>query len=119
MTWCAWRASSATSRYSVGDSRTSWPSSKTEWRLRSTDTHPDHERHLGRRLPSPKHGADSGEQFLGAEWLGQIVVRSHVERENIVGLVAPGADDDHRRDAAAFERGEDMPAVHEGQADVE
>ncbi len=78
-----------------------------------------HERHLRGRLPSPKHGADAGEQFLGAEGLGQVVVRAHVQGADLVRLVASCADDDHRGDAAAFERGENMPTIHKGQGDVE
>src|SRR6202011_1474439 len=80
---------------------------------------PHHEGHLGGRLPSPKDGADAGEQFLGAEGLGQVVVSSHVEGADLVSLVAPCADHDYRGDAAAFERGEHMPAIHKGQPDVE
>src|SRR5438132_11415734 len=76
-------------------------------------------RHLYRRLRSPKHGPDAGEQLIGAERLGEIVVRAHIERPNLVGLVAARADHDHRREAAAFEGGEDMPTIHKWQADVE
>src|SRR5690349_8012609 len=79
----------------------------------------DDERYLLRWLRPPKNGSDSRQQFLRTERLGEVIVRAHVEGANLVGLVASSADDNHGRYAAAFERGEDMPTIHEGQADVE
>jgi len=38
---------------------------------------------------APQHRADAGQQFLGGERLGDVVVRPGVEPRHLVGLVAP------------------------------
>src|SRR4029077_18565182 len=47
------------------------------------------------RLSSPEHYAASSKKFVRTEGLGQIVIGAHVQRADLVPLLAPRADHDH------------------------
>ena len=50
----------------------------------------------GQRAGMAEGRADAGEQLLGAERLGQIIIRPGVERGDLVPLVAARGDDHNR-----------------------
>ena len=73
-----------------------------------------------RRGPGPpEHGPDAGEQLLGAERLGQVVVGPGVEPGDPVDLRGPGREHDHRDLALAADQAEQLEAVEAGHHHVE
>ncbi len=105
----------------MGDSRTSLPSRITV-RAPEIDAHmaeDDDARRAMRRANAAQHGAYPRQQLLGAERFCEVVVGAEVERAHLVGLLAPRADDDHGGPTPVLHLVEDLPAVHEGKADVE
>src|SRR5262249_8266997 len=76
----------------------------------------------GRRLPArpaPGDSPDAGQQFVNAEWLGDVVVGAGVQRVDLVVAVrATGEHHDGYRSPGA-QRADDLYAVHVRQAEVE
>src|ERR1700694_63635 len=72
-----------------------------------------------RLLHASEHRAQPGQELVGAERLGKIVVGSHVECADLVALLAAGADHYDGGDPSSLQRGQDAPAVHERQPYVQ
>jgi hypothetical protein len=64
-------------------------------------------------------GADAGDQFAGAEWLGQIIVRAQFQPDDTIGLAALGADEDDGNIALAPDLAAQVYAVGARQHDVQ
>ena len=69
-------------------------------------------------LPA-QDGADTGEQLADAERLGQIVIGARIEGLDLVGLVDPRREHDHRDRRPAAQIADEIDAVAVGQAEVE
>ena len=62
------------------------------------DRHDRADRLVGQAVA--QRGADAGEQFLGVERLGQVIVGAEIERGDLLrGVLARGDDDQRRADA--------------------
>jgi hypothetical protein len=75
-----------------------------------------------RRRPlarAPRHSADAGQQLAEAERLDDVVVRTQLEADDAVDLLALGRDHDDRHVGAGTELAADGEAVHVGKAEVE
>jgi hypothetical protein len=67
----------------------------------------------------PDGGTHAGQQFLHAERLGDVVVRTRVERLDLVGAVGPPGQHDDRCLRPAAQPGDHLDAVQVRQAQVE
>ena len=68
----------------------------------------------------PEQGLDPAQQLAQAVRLGQVVVRTQLEADDLVDLVVAGGQDEDRHLAArGTDASEDLEAVDAGQADVE
>ena len=65
------------------------------------------------------HRAQPGEQLVHAERLGHVVVGAGVEGLDLVGAVGPAGQHQDRHVGPAAQPGDDLDAVHVGQAEVE
>ena len=65
------------------------------------------------------HGAEAGEQLVHAERLGDVVVGAGVEGLDLVEAVGPAGEHQDGYVGPAAEAGDDLGAVHVGQAEVE
>ena len=72
-----------------------------------------------RRLDPAQRHADTGQQFLGAEWLRDVVVGARVQRANLVGLRATRGQHENRRRASVSQQPAHLDAVHVGQSQVQ
>ena len=60
-----------------------------------------------------------GQQLIGAEGLGQVVVGSQVQSGDLVLLVGPGGDHHHRQRGPAAKLAQNVQTVHIRQAQVQ
>ena len=65
------------------------------------------------------HRAQPGEQLVHAERLGDVVVGAGVEGVDLVEAVGPTGQHEDRDVGPAAQPGDDLGAVHVGQAEVE
>src|SRR6185437_3830849 len=78
-----------------------------------------HERVLALVARPAHHRAQAGQQLLGPERLGDVVVGAHVEGAHLLALVAHGGEHDDRQVAPAAHLGADLHAAAVGQHQVE
>jgi hypothetical protein len=78
----------------------------------------DPARAVGRTDPA-QHCTNPRKQFVCSEWLGEVVVGPEVEGANLVGLLASGADHDHRGAMMVVHLLEDLPSIDKRESDVE
>ena len=64
-------------------------------------------------------GADAGQQLVGAEGLGQVVVSTQVQGGHFVFFVGAGGNDHHREAGPAPELAQNIQAVHVGQPQIQ
>src|SRR6185312_7960530 len=64
-------------------------------------------------------GADTGEEFFGGEWLGEVIVGAGVKAFNAVGGRGARGQHDDRKRAALADLAESLEAIEHGHHDVE
>ena len=64
-------------------------------------------------------GADAREKLAGAERLREIIVRAHIERDDLIPFASAGGDDDHRQRRPLAKPRKDLHAVHIRQTEIE
>ena len=74
---------------------------------------------LERSVGSAQHGPDAGDELARAERLGQVVVGTELEAEQLVELVVARREHDDRDRRVAAQLAGDVEAVEPGQAEVE
>ena len=114
-------ASVASSWNSVGVSSTAVPATSARIRGRSSVdvAGPDRLAGLGRPVGPAQDGADAGDELARAERLGQVVVGTELEPEQLVELVVARREHDDRDRRVAAQLAGDVEAVEPGQAEVE
>ena len=66
-----------------------------------------------------QHGVHAREQLLDLEWLDDVVIRAHLQAGDLVLGLALGGEHDDGHFHGLAQLAADLPAVHDGQHDVE
>src|SRR5216683_6102601 len=69
-------------------------------------------------LGAAKDGADAGHQFAWVEGLGEIVVRSDLEPDNTVNVLAPRRQQQNRNPRTISDSAQDVEAVQPGKHNI-
>src|SRR6266550_1176542 len=70
-------------------------------------------------LHRTQDGTDTGQELFCPERLGQVVIGPHVERADLVLLIASGTDDDYGWLASVMHFPKHAPSIDERKADIE
>jgi hypothetical protein len=82
-------------------------------------TPPNYATGAGVRFGTAEYRSDSGQKLIRGERLRQVIIGTHVQRANLVALVAASTDDDDGGNPLGIELTEYLPAVDEREPDVE
>ena len=63
-------------------------------------------------MASSKRHPETGKKLIDAEGLGQLIVRSGIQRVHLILVLGSGADDDDRHSAEAADFFNDIHTIH-------